>query len=71
MSEPQMGLFGTKQSAKNGKGSYISDTHGDSWLSGIEKRLSARKFPCSKCGVVREAGACPEPCGYNSEFGGW
>ena len=67
----KIGEFGLSRSAKAGKGSYISDTHGDSWLKGIEDRLASRRHPCSKCGVVRESGKCPDPCGFESTYGGW
>lgn len=69
MSDQKMGSYGRKRT--NGKGSYISSTHGPSWLKATEDRLEKRRLACSKCGLVREGGRCPEPCNYKSDFGGW
>lgn len=59
------------RSKKGGKGDMISGTFGDGWEKEIESRLEVRMLACTKCGVVRGSGICPDPCNYESKFGGW
>lgn len=66
-----IGVFGLKRGGAGGKGDLISSTFSDGWLKGVEDRLKERRFPCSKCGVMKPEGHCSK-CNYSPKDGkGW